>query len=128
MKALLDTHTFLWWITDDPSLSIRAREVIADGQNEIFLSAATVWEIVLKAAKGRLILPEPPGTFISSRMRLYRFQTLPIQISHVVQVYELPLHHNDPFDRMLIAQSCVESLPLVTKDEEIKRYELEIIW
>ena len=128
MKVLIDTHTFLWWNTEDPLLSIRAKEIIADGKNEIFLSAASVWEIVIKTAKGRLILPEPPAQYISNRIGLYRFRPLPVQISHAAHVYELPPYHNDPFDRMLIAQSRLESLPLVTKDEDIRRYELETIW
>jgi PIN domain nuclease of toxin-antitoxin system len=128
MKALLDTHTFLWWTTEDPVLSARAKEIIADGQNEIYLSAVSVWEIAIKAARGRLILPEPPGQYISRRMSLYRFQPLPIQISHAVLVYELPLLHNDPFDRLLIAQSQMETLPLVTKDEDIQRYDIKTIW
>lgn len=128
MKVLMDTHTFLWWNTDDPLLSTRAREVIADGRNEVFLSAASVWEIVIKTAKGRLILPEPPGIYIASRMNLYRFQPLPVQISHAAQVYELPPHHNDPFDRLLIAQSKLEAIPLVSGDEDILQYDLEAIW
>jgi PIN domain nuclease of toxin-antitoxin system len=128
MNVLIDTHTFLWWNTEDPVLSIHAKEIIANGQNEVFLSAASVWEIVIKTAKGRLVLPEPPAQYISRRMNLYRFRSLPIQISHAVHVYELPPYHNDPFDRILIAQSRMESLPLVTNDEDIRRYELETIW
>ena len=128
MKVLLDTHTFLWWTTDDPLLSARAKEIIADGENEIFLSAASAWEIALKTAKGRLILPEPPEQYISSRMSVYRFRALPVEISHAAHVYDLPPHHSDPFDRLLISQSQLESLPLVTRDEDIQRYDLEIIW
>ena len=128
MNVLIDTHAFLWWNTDDPLLSIHAKEIIASGQNEVFLSAASVWEIVIKSAKGRLVLPEPPAQYISGRMNWYRFRPLPIQISHAAHVYELPPYHNDPFDRMLIAQSRLESLPLVTNDEDIRRYELETIW
>jgi PIN domain nuclease of toxin-antitoxin system len=128
MKVLLDTHAFLWWITDDPALSLHAREIIADGKNEVYLSAASVWEMVIKTAKGKLILPEAPAQYISTRMSLYRFRPLPVQVSHATHVYGLPSHHNDPFDRMLIAQSQLESMPLVTKDEEILRYEVETIW
>jgi len=128
MKVLIDTHTFLWWNTGDPLLSTHAKEIIADGRNEVYLSAASVWEIVIKTAKARLILPESPAQYISKRMSLYRFKSMPIQISHAAYVYELPPHHNDPFDRMLIAQSCLESMPLVTRDEEIQRYDLETIW
>ena len=128
MKVLIDTHVFLWWNSDDPFLSLRARETIADGQNEVFLSAASAWEIAIKTAKGKLILPEAPGQYIESRMGLYRFRPLPIQIRHAAHVYELPPHHNDPFDRLLIAQSQLEAMPLVTKDEDIQRYDLETIW
>jgi len=128
MKLLLDTHTFLWWNTEDPQLSARARELIADGQNEIFLSAASVWEISIKTAKGKLVLPEVPAHYILSRMGLYRFQPLPVQISHAVRVYDLPRHHDDPFDRLLAAQSQVESIPLISADAEIRKYEVEVIW
>jgi PIN domain nuclease of toxin-antitoxin system len=128
MKVLIDTHTFLWWNTADPLLSVHAKEVIADGRNEVFLSAASVWEIVIKTAKGKLILPESPSQYISSRMSLNRFQPLPVHFNHVLHVYELPAYHNDPFDRLLIAQSQLESMPLVTMDENIQRYKLETIW
>jgi PIN domain nuclease of toxin-antitoxin system len=128
MRVLLDTHTFLWWNTDDPLLSLHAREIIASGENEVFLSAASVWEIVIKTTKGKLVLPEEPAQYISNRMSLYRFRPLPIQISHAAHVYDLPPHHNDPFDRMLIAQSRLESIPLVTRDEDIRRYDLETLW
>jgi len=128
MKALIDTHTFLWWNTEDPRLSSRAREIIADGKNEIFLSAASAWEIAIKTAKGRLVLPEEPALYVASRMNLHRIQPLPVQVSHALRVYELPAHHADPFDRLLVAQCQMESLPLITKDEEIRRYELETIW
>lgn len=128
MRVLIDTHTFLWWNTEDPLLSLHAREIIANGHNEIFLSVASVWEISIKTAKGRLILPAPPADYISSRMRLYRFSPLPVAFSHAVHIFELPPYHQDPFDRLLIAQSMLESLPLVTKDEDIKKYAVETIW
>jgi PIN domain nuclease of toxin-antitoxin system len=128
VKYLLDTHTFLWWNLEDLQLSPQAKEIIADGSNEIFLSAASAWEIAIKAAKGRLILPESPAQYIAERMSLYRFQSLAVQISHASLVYQLPPHHNDPFDRLLIAQSQFESLPLLTGDEAISRYEVEVIW
>jgi PIN domain nuclease of toxin-antitoxin system len=128
VKVLLDTHTFLWWNMGDPILSARVRAIIAGGQNEIYLSAASAWEITIKAAKGRLILPVSVVEYIPSRMRLYRFQPLPVQISHAAHGFELPPLHSDPFDRLLIAQSQLESIPLVTRDEDIQRYDLETIW
>ena len=128
MKYLLDTHTFLWWCADIELISPHAREIIADGRNEIYFSAASAWEIAIKAGKGRLTLPESPSRYVASRMNLHRFLGLPVQISHTLRVYALPHHHADPFDRLLIAQSRMESLPLITKDEEICRYDVETIW
>ena len=128
MKALLDTHAFLWWNMEDPQLSSHAKEVISNGKNEIYLSTASVWEISIKAAKGKLILPEPPAQYIANRMGLYRFQPLLTQVSHATQVYELPRHHDDPFDRMLIAQSQIEGIPLLSTDPEIRKYDVEVIW
>lgn len=128
MKALLDTHTFLWWNMDDGRLSSRVRELIADGRNEIYFSAASAWEIAIKAARGKLILPEEPVGYIARRLEANHFQPLPVQISHAGQVYALPRHHDDPFDRLLIAQSQLENLPLLTVDPEIQKYDVETIW
>jgi PIN domain nuclease of toxin-antitoxin system len=128
MRYLLDTHTFLWWNMDDAQLSSLARELIANGNNEIFLSAASAWEITIKTARGRLTLPEDPTRYVSNRLSLHGFQALPVQIHHAVQVYKLPLHHADPFDRLLIAQSQIESMSLISVDMEIRKYEVEVIW
>lgn len=128
MRYLLDTHTFLWWNMDDAQLSSLARELIADGNNEIFLSAASAWEIAIKTARGRLTLPEDPTRYVSNRLSLHGFQALPVQIHHAVQVYKLPLHHADPFDRLLIAQSQIESMSMISLDIEIRKYEVEVIW
>ena len=128
MRVLIDTHIFLWWNSDDPSLSLLAKEIIADHRNEIFLSSASVWEIVIKVSKGRLLLPMPPDQYIPSRMRFYGFQLLPIYMYHALHILNLPSHHNDPFDRMLIAQSNTEDMPLITSDENIKQYQIETIW
>ncbi|MFZ5818330.1 MAG: type II toxin-antitoxin system VapC family toxin [Chloroflexota bacterium] len=128
MRYLLDTHTFLWWNLDDAQLSPLARDLIADGGHEIFLSAATAWEIAIKAARGRLALPEAPARYISTRMNLHGFQALPVYIHHAAHVYQLPLHHTDPFDRLLIAQSQIESMPIISVDADIRAYEVEVIW
>jgi len=128
MKVLLDTHVFLWWITDDPRLSSRAREIIADGANEVFLSAASGWEIAIKAKLGRLRLPDVPERFIPEQLRLNAIETLPVQMSHALHVYKLPDHHRDPFDRLLIAQAQLEKLPVLTADPQISRYPVKVIW
>ena len=128
MRALLDTHAFLWWNTNDQKLSSVARSVIADERNELFLSVASAWEIAIKAARGSLVLPDPPKQYVPSRLRLHGIHALPIQLSHALRVYELPMIHRDPFDRLLIAQSQIEAMPILTTDPEIARYNVDIIW
>lgn len=128
MRALLDTHTFLWWITDDPRLSARAREVIAGGDNALFVSAASGWEIAIKARLGRLQLPDNVESFILEQLSRNAFSSLPIQLSHALHVYSLPDIHRDPFDRILVAQGQLEKLPIVTADPQIGQYPVEIIW
>ena len=113
---------------DDQQLSSLAKEIIADGSNEIFFSAASAWEIAIKTARGRLTLPEDPTRYVSNRLNFHGFQALPIQIHHAVQVFKLPLHHADPFDRLLIAQSQIESMPLISTNDEIRKYDVEIAW
>ena len=128
MKYLLDTHVFLWWNLGDSQLSDNATAIISDGNNEIFLSAVSAWEIAIKVAKKRLTIPEEPVRFVPSRMQLHGFQPLPIQIHHATRIYELPIYHTDPFDRLLIAQSQIESMPLISVDADIRKYEVEVIW
>ena len=128
MKILLDTHAFLWWIMDDPRLSGVARTIIADGDNDLFLSAASGWEISIKARLGRLQLPANLNEYIAEQLQSNAITVLPIQLNHAMQVYKLPDHHKDPFDRMLIAQSQLEKLPLLTKDRMIANYDVAIIW
>lgn len=102
--------------------------MIADGDNEIWFSAASAWEIALKAGKGRLLLPEAPREYVLRRLALHGFRALAVQASHALEVYDLPALHSDPFDRLLIAQSRVERLPLLSADPDIARYDVEIIW
>ncbi len=128
MKALLDTHVFLWWITDDQRLSSRIREIIADGTNEILFSAASGWEIAIKTRLGRLQLPNDPEIFIPEQLELNAIEVLPVQIGHALHVYQLPSHHRDPFDHLLIAQAQLEKLPILTADPQISRYPVEVIW
>lgn len=128
MRALLDTHAFLWWITDDPRLSRKARQIISDGENELFLSAASGWEIAIKAKLGKLQLPDNLEGFIAEQMALNAIESLPVKMSHVLHVYKFPNYHRDPFDRMLIAQGQLENLPILTVDPQIARYTVKVIW
>lgn len=118
MRLLLDTHAFLWWCADDPRLGAREREVIRDGHNAVFLSAASVWEIVIKEKLGRLSVPEPASRAVA-RLGL---EPLPIGFAHAEATATLPALHRDPFDRMLIAQARIEGLTLVTYDPRVRAY------
>jgi len=128
MRALLDTHAFLWWISDDPRLSSRASAIIRDGENRLFLSAASGWEIAIKAGLGRLKLPGPLETFILKQMALNAIKGLPVQMTHALHVYTLPNHHRDPFDRILVAQAQLENLPILSADPQISLYAVETVW
>ncbi|GAB4485287.1 MAG: type II toxin-antitoxin system VapC family toxin [Thermodesulfovibrionales bacterium] len=128
MKALLDTHTFLWWILDDPRLPKRIRDVIADGDAELFLSAASCWEIAIKSGLGRISLPSRPETYIARQMSENAISPLAIETGHALHVFSLPMHHRDPFDRMIIAQAQMERLSVITSDPLISQYKVKTIW
>jgi PIN domain nuclease of toxin-antitoxin system len=128
MKALLDTHVFLWWITDDGRISKHARAIIQDTKNELYLSAASAWEIAIKAALGRIRVHEDLNLFMTQQMNKNGIAALPINVNHALGVYTLPDLHRDPFDRLLVAQAKQEGMPIITADEWIKRYDVETIW
>ena len=128
MKALLDTHVFLWWIMDDESLTPYIRDFIADEGNDLFLSSASCWEIAIKAKIGRLKLTENPEKFIPDQMIANNISGLPIQLVHALHVYNLPDHHRDPFDRMLVAQARIEKISIITNARLIADYDVKIIW
>lgn len=127
MKALLDTHTFLWAISDDPRLSRWAQKTFT-GPNDLWLSVASIWEILIKVQTGRLPLPEPAGPYVVRKLGENRIEVLPIKLDHVLAIEKLAEHHRDPFDRILIAQSTEENLPLITADPIFERYPVEVIW
>lgn len=128
MKALLDTHAFLWWVLDSPALSEASRELMGDGRNDLYLSAASAMEIAIKARRGRLALPEPPESYVPSRLVSEGFHALPVEIAHALRVARLPDIHRDPWDRLLVAQAQVEGIPIVTADPAIAQYDVETIW
>lgn len=128
MKVLLDTHAFLWWITDNPRISPRMRDVVQDAENELYLSAASGWEIAIKAQLGRLQLPSEPDVYLVRQMSLNAIRPLPITMRHAFFVCGLPDIHKDPFDRMIVAQSILEQMPLLTNDGNIPKYGIEVIW
>lgn len=128
MTVLLDTHAFLWWIADDPRLSDAAGAMIANAENEVWVSAVSGWEIAIKTGLGRLELPSDPERFVPDQLSRNAMTALPIQMAHALRVARLPRHHRDPFDRLLIAQAQVEAVPIATRDPDIGRYEVEVFW
>jgi len=127
-RLLLDTHAFLWFVTEDPKLSGPAQRTIAAGGNEPLLSAACVWEIVIKVSVGRLPIPAPLDSFIPEQLSINRIALLPIELRNLFEIARLPLHHRDPFDRLLIAQALVESIPIISADPAFDQYPIERIW
>ena len=129
MSYLLDTSSFLWFVDDDKRLSAVAAEILEDSGNAIYLSLASIWELAIKVNLGRgLQLRHPFPEFIDSQLNTNRFQLLNINISHLKRVAELPLMHRDPFDRLLIAQSQAEDLPIITSDSAFDSYPIQRIW
>ena len=123
MTLLLDTHALLWWLDDPALLSDEARGAIGDGRNVVFVSAAVAWEIAIKSGLGKLDAPAD----LESAMASNRFRPLPVTIAHALAVRDLPPHHRDPFDRLLIAQAIQEGLRLVSRDPEVKKYDVPLI-
>ena len=123
MNLLLDTHVLLWWLDDNPTLLKKAKEAIADGGNMVFVSAATIWEIRIKHTLGKLKIPVNFRKVLEEQA----FEMLPITVDHAHLIGELPTHHRDPFDRMLIAQTLFEGFTLITRDSRFKRYKVPTI-
>lgn len=118
MRLLLDTHVLLWWLSDDPSLINDAKAAISDPGSAVFVSAATAWEIAIKQALGKLQAPSD----LERQIQLNRFEPLSITIAHAYVAGTLPRHHDDPFDRMLVAQALAKGLAIVTRDPRLSRY------
>jgi len=127
MKALLDTHVLLWAMAEPDKLSLRVRELYR-GPAELYFSVAGLWEILIKAGIGKLPLPAPSGPYLVKKLSESKITVLPITLDHVLKVESLPPHHRDPFDRMLIAQSLVENLQLISNDPVFEKYPVKLIW
>jgi PIN domain nuclease of toxin-antitoxin system len=129
VKLLLDTQCWLWWFSQPERLSEKTISHIADETNELWFSVASIWEMGIKVALGKLPLPEPIDNYISTRMRQLDVRSLEITATHALRAAALPLHHRDPFDRMLIAQAQIEDMTLVSADAMFKQYaDVSILW
>lgn len=128
MNILLDTHAFLWFIAGSDELSVTARELIEDEENRIFLSAASLWEMAIKVSLEKITLSEPFETLIPEQLSQNGIEILNINTSHAAKIIQLPFHHRDPFDRLLIAQASVENMPIISIDESFDSHEVKRIW
>ena len=123
MRLLLDTHALLWWLAANPTLSTEAHAAIAAADSDVYVSAVTAWEIVIKKRLGKL--RAPPA--LDRELAAHEFEPLPIALAHALAVERLADHHEDPFDRMLVAQAIVEDLVLITRDPNIRKYPVRVI-
>jgi PIN domain nuclease of toxin-antitoxin system len=128
LRILLDTHAFLWFILDDPQLSVQADSLISDSNNEVAISPASYWEIAIKISIGKYSLPEPYAIFMEREISLNNFLILPIEPKHTAVITTLPFYHKDPFDRLLVAQALVEDLLVISADAVLDQYGIKRIW
>ena len=127
MRFLLDTHAFLWLAEDDPRLTPRVRSVFADAGHEFLLSAASVWEMAVKASLGKLVLSTRLETIVRGGIER-GVRILEVTATHALAVEHLPFHHRDPFDRLLVAQAGGEGIPILSRDEQLDAYPIKRVW
>jgi PIN domain nuclease of toxin-antitoxin system len=128
LRYLLDTHALLWFLANDARLSPHARNLIEAAGNDAFVSVVSLWEVAIKNSGGKLPLPLPFSALFPAQLDVNRITLLPIEIAHIEGVIRLPFHHRDSFDRLLIAQSQVENLPLISVDGAFAPYEVQVAW
>lgn len=122
MKLLLDTHCWLWWLNEPQKLTSSMQQVICEPDNELFLSVASIWEIAIKVAIGKLTIPLPLAQLVAQQLPIDGIKTLDIRTIHALKIEELPPYHRDPFDRILIAQAICENLTIITRDRKFAAY------
>ena len=128
MKYLLDTHSLIWFFAGHPNLSNKVREIMEDDNHQKLISLVSVWEMGIKQSKGNFNLSLPLEDYINNKIKLEDFDLLPIKLNHVSLITSLPFHHNDPFDRLLIAQSIIENIPILSKDIAFDAYDVNRLW
>jgi PIN domain nuclease of toxin-antitoxin system len=128
VRLLLDTNALLFWGSDSPSLTARARRAIEERKNTCFVSLVTAWELAIKASIGKITLAKPVRQFFAEQLSANGFDVLSIELAHVSAVQGLPFHHKDPFDRLLAAQAIEERLTVVSADPIFKKYGVKRIW
>ena len=126
MKVLIDTHVLLWGIQDSSKVSSKVRSLLP--VSDVWISVVSLWEIMTKVQIGKLALPSPIGDYLAGKLIMNGVSVLPLTFAHVRRLEGIPLHHRDPFDRILIAQSLEENIPLVSSDPQFEKYPLQLIW
>lgn len=128
MRYLLDTHTFIWWDSKKVKLSQKVLKICQNLENTLILSVASVWEMQIKSQLGKLTLKVPLSTIIENQVDSNNLQVLPIQLPHILALENLPHHHRDPFDRLLIAQANVENAAILSRDPLLSQYHVKVVW
>ena len=128
MNLLLDTHTFIWWAADPTKLSPAGDAALRDVANMLFLSVASIWELQIKLQIGKLTLPKPLPELVQNQQRVNGLQLLAVEPAHIYGLADLPLHHKDPFDRLIIAQALAKNLTVVSADGKFAIYSLDLLW
>ncbi len=128
MRVLVDTHTLIWALTNNPLLSKRAKRILTSGNEELVFSLVSLWEAAIKIRLGKLTTIGSSVSYLRDEMTIYGMDLLPIRYEHILQLETLPSHHGDPFDRLLIAQAKSESIPILTSDAKIRLYDIPLIW
>lgn len=128
MRLLLDTHAFLWFVTNDSNLSEAALEFVAEPTNEVLVSPASCWEIAIKVSLGKYLLTAPFEEFFREGIEENDMAVLPIDIRHAAVLSSLPMHHKDPFDRMMVSQAIAEQIPIVSRDASLDAYGVRRLW
>jgi PIN domain nuclease of toxin-antitoxin system len=127
VKVLLDTHVFLWAIMDDPRLAARHKKAYLDPRNEMYLSIASVWEMLIKVGVGKIPLPSPATRYLANQLERNRISVLGVRMPHLIELEGLPPIHRDPFDRMLVAQARSENMPIASADSAISKYPVKVL-
>jgi len=128
MKYLLDTMVWMWSVRSSEKIGEAGLEVLANGRAEVYLSAASAWEVAIKVQLRKIDLPEVPGSYIPKRLAEQGIRSLSITQSHALKVYDLPRYHGDPFDRLIIAQAIAEEMTILTSDRDFEKYPVQVVW
>ena len=128
MQTLIDTHTLLWIVDNDPKLSKKAKSIYLNPDNDIYISLASIWEVVIKVSLQKLIIEDTVANFITTQIKGNSIKILDIKLKHIVALENLPYYHRDPFDRLIITQSMLEKIPVLSRDSIFDQYPIKRIW